>query len=83
MLGVDREKLLRHLNDAEIGTRLLFAGNFLKQPAAAGIPHRVVGELTNTNIAARDAFWVGCHPGLTDEHIDFMLEVFHSWHPTG
>ncbi len=81
VFGVEREKLLRYLNKHEIGTRLLFAGNFLKQPAAAGIPHRVSGTLTNTNIAARDAFWVGCHPGLTDEHIDYMLGVFHSWKP--
>jgi CDP-6-deoxy-D-xylo-4-hexulose-3-dehydrase len=47
---VNREDLLRFLDSRPIGTRLLFAGNILKQPAYQNVDFRVVGDLTNTDI---------------------------------
>jgi CDP-6-deoxy-D-xylo-4-hexulose-3-dehydrase len=69
-----RNEIVSALNDANIGTRLLFAGNLLKQPAFQNIERRVVGSLENTDIVMNDTFWVGVWPGLTPEMLDFVIE---------
>ena len=71
---INRFDLVQHLESRRIGTRQLFAGNILKQPAYAEIKHRVVGELTNTDIITTNTFWIGVYPGLTEPMIDFMIE---------
>jgi CDP-6-deoxy-D-xylo-4-hexulose-3-dehydrase len=72
--SVNREELLRFLDARKIGTRLLFAGNILKQPAYKNIDFRVVGDLTNTDIVMKRSFWVGVYPGLTKQMLDYIIE---------
>ena len=74
-----RFDIIQHLESHRIGTRQLFAGNILKQPAYKDIPHRVVGDLTNSDIITTNTFWIGVYPGLTDLMIDYVLEVFNSF----
>jgi CDP-6-deoxy-D-xylo-4-hexulose-3-dehydrase len=69
-----REDLLRHLDAAKIGTRLLFGGNLLRQPYMKGRDVRVVGELTNADIVTERTFWVGVYPGLNEEHIAYVAD---------
>ena len=71
---VNREVLLRFLDSRKIGTRLLFAGNILKQPAYKNVDFRVVGDLTNTDIVMRRSFWVCVYPGLTTPMLDYVIE---------
>jgi CDP-6-deoxy-D-xylo-4-hexulose-3-dehydrase len=71
---VNREELLRFLDSRKIGTRLLFAGNILKQPAYKDINFRVVGDLTNTDIVMKRSFWVGVYPGLTKPMLDYVID---------
>ena len=71
---VDRQSLLRFLDDRKIGTRLLFAGNLLKQPAYRNIDHRVISDLKNTDVVMNRTFWVGTYPGLTNEMLDFVAD---------
>jgi CDP-6-deoxy-D-xylo-4-hexulose-3-dehydrase len=71
---VNREELLRFLDSRKIGTRLLFAGNILKQPAYKNVEFRVVGDLTNTDIVMRRSFWVGVYPGLAKPMLDYVIE---------
>jgi CDP-6-deoxy-D-xylo-4-hexulose-3-dehydrase len=70
----NRLQVVKALEDRQIGTRMLFAGNILRQPAYMGIDHRVSSQLKNTDKAMRDAFWVGVHPGINDEMADYMVE---------
>jgi CDP-6-deoxy-D-xylo-4-hexulose-3-dehydrase len=65
---------LKYLNQNNIGTRLLFAGNITKQPYFNDIEYRVVGELENTNIIMNNTFWIGVFPGITEEMMDFVVE---------
>ena len=77
--GVARAEIVKHLESNGIQTRLLFAGNLVKQPCfdemrATGNGYRVVGDLTNTERIMRDTFWIGVYPGMLDEQIDYMIE---------
>jgi CDP-6-deoxy-D-xylo-4-hexulose-3-dehydrase len=72
----NRRELLQWLEAAQIETRLLFAGNIIRQPAYRDITHRAVGELPNADLVMRGAFFVGVYPGLDDQRIDYMLETF-------
>ena len=67
-----RVDLLGYLDQHKIGTRLLFAGNLIRQPSMAGRSYRVVGPLTNTDRIMNDTFWLGVFPGLTEEMLDFV-----------
>ena len=68
-----RLELVQHIESRRIGTRLLFGGNLMRQPAYINMPHRVVGPLTNADIITDNTFWLGVYPGLTDEMVDFMI----------
>ncbi|HTW49498.1 MAG TPA: lipopolysaccharide biosynthesis protein RfbH [Acidobacteriaceae bacterium] len=67
-----REDLTRALEAQKIGTRLLFGGNLMRQPAYEGCNFRVIGDLPNTDFALNNVFWVGVYPGLTRPMLDFV-----------
>jgi CDP-6-deoxy-D-xylo-4-hexulose-3-dehydrase len=73
----NRNQIVQELNEAKIATRLLFGGNLLRQPAFIGTPRRVVGDLTNTDIAMNDTFWIGVWPGLTLPMLDYVIEILY------
>jgi CDP-4-dehydro-6-deoxyglucose reductase, E1 len=70
---VSRNVLVQHLEKHKIGTRLLFGGNLLRQPAYKDIVHRVVGASTETDRVMNQTFWIGVYPGLTREMLDFII----------
>lgn len=73
-LPINREGLLRFLDSRNIGTRLMFAGNILRQPAYRDVDFRVVGSLDHTDFIMRRTFWVGVYPGLGPEQLDFVAD---------
>jgi CDP-6-deoxy-D-xylo-4-hexulose-3-dehydrase len=70
-----RDQIVRYLNDMKIGSRLLFGGNLLRQPAFVDTPRRIFGSLESTDIVMRSTFWIGVWPGLTDPMLDYMAEA--------
>ncbi len=72
--GIDRERILPKLEERRVGTRLLFAGNLVRQPAYLHVGRRVVGDLKNTDEIMRRTFWVGVHPQIEDRRIAYMLD---------
>lgn len=68
-----RNQIVQELNERKIGTRLLFGGNLLRQPAFMGTPRRVISDLANTDLVMNDTFWIGVWPGLTLEMLDYMI----------
>ena len=69
-----RNEIVQELNEMKIGTRLLFGGNLLRQPAFKGTPRRVVGDLANTDIVMNDTFWIGVWPGLTISMLEYVVD---------
>ena len=72
-----RNEIAQELNNKKIGTRLLFGGNLLRQPAFIGTPRRVISNLANTDRVMTDTFWIGVWPGLSIEMLDYMIEQIH------
>ncbi|HTP39596.1 MAG TPA: DegT/DnrJ/EryC1/StrS family aminotransferase, partial [Steroidobacteraceae bacterium] len=69
-----REQLTDFLSKHRIGTRLLFAGNLIRQPYFKDRVHRVSGTLANTDVVMNRTFWVGLYPGLSTDMLDFTAD---------
>lgn len=80
--GIDRKKVVPYIESKGVQTRMLFAGNLIKHPCfnemrEKGEGYRVVGGLENTDRIMNDTFWIGVYPGMTDEKLDYMIQVIH------
>lgn len=78
--GIDRNKITEYLEEKNIQTRNLFAGNLLKHPCFDAIrndksSYRIIGNLSNTDKIMNNTFWIGVYPGMTDEKIDYMIKT--------
>ena len=77
--GFTRDQIVKHLEQRGIQTRMLFAGNLIKQPCFDGMRqsgegYRVIGDLANSERIMRDTFWVGVYPGMSEEATSFVVE---------
>jgi CDP-6-deoxy-D-xylo-4-hexulose-3-dehydrase len=68
---VSRLELLQYLDQKKVGTRLLFAGNLIRQPYMMGRNFRVSGDLDNTDRVMNQTFWIGLQPALSKEMLDY------------
>ncbi|MBU3190608.1 lipopolysaccharide biosynthesis protein RfbH [Clostridium bowmanii] len=77
----DRNSLVKFLEERKVGTRLLFAGNIVKQPLFLenSINYRVSGKLENTDIVMNNTFWIGVWPGIDDEQIEYIISQFKNY----
>ena len=78
--GIDRTRVLDHLESHGVQTRLLFAGNLIKHPCFDGLRgndsvYRTAGELKNTDIITERTFWIGVYPGMTEDRLTYMAEM--------
>ncbi|MNP01274.1 UDP-4-amino-4-deoxy-L-arabinose--oxoglutarate aminotransferase [compost metagenome] len=77
--GINRVELLRYLDEQDVGTRLLFAGNLTRQPYMQGLHYRVSGELSVTDKIMNDTFWIGLWPGLSDDHLEHAARCLETY----
>lgn len=77
--GLNRNQVTHYIEDHNIQTRLLFSGNLLKHPCFDQLretdAYRVVGNLETTDFVMNNTFWVGVYPGMTDEKIDYIVQI--------
>jgi len=78
--GIDRNEVVKYVEEQGIQTRALFAGNLIKHPCfdemrRTGKGYRVAGDLTVTDRIMNDTFWVGVYPGMTADMIDHMAVI--------
>ena len=76
-----RNEVVAYLEQHNIQTRNLFAGNILRHPCFEGfeenVDYRVVGSLENTDYCMNNSFWVGVYPGMTQAMLDEIVKRIH------
>ncbi len=80
--GVDRNAIVRFLEDRKIQTRMLFGGNIIKQPCFDDIrddntKYKVIGDLKNTDYIMEHTFWIGMYPDMDEARLDAMAAAIH------
>lgn len=78
--GINRNRIVQDMENNNIQTRMLFAGNLLKHPCFSEMiklkeGYRVVGDLKMTERTMNDTFWIGVYPGMTEDMIDYMAQI--------
>jgi len=73
---IDRKKLMTYLEEHNIQTRPLFAGNIMRHPAFKDVKSRVHSDLKNADFIMKHSFLTGCHHGLTDDHLDYVFDTY-------
>jgi len=73
-----RNDIVEFLENSNIQTRNLFAGNMLRHPMFDSLikneEYRVIGDLVNTDKIMNDSFWIGLYPGMGDDAINYMIK---------
>ena len=70
-----RNALVQHLESRKVATRLVFAGNLVRQPAYQGVRYRTVSDLANSDAVMNHAFWIGVYPGLDEARLQYMAQT--------
>lgn len=81
-----RDDIVRYIEGHNVQTRMLFGGNLARQPAyLTADSHgdhplfRSIGPLPGADRIMNDAFFLGVYPGLTDAHVDYMVDTVASF----
>ena len=72
-----RHQIVNHLEKDGIETRAFMGGDLSKQPAYRSISSVESGkDMKNTQTILNNAFFIGCHPFVTDNQIDKVVSSF-------
>jgi len=71
---INRVEFTQYLDKYKIGTRLLFAGNLIRQPYFKDIEYRVSGSLVSTDITMNQTLWLGIYPGISQKMLDHIAD---------
>ena len=78
---VSRSEVVSWLEQANIQTRPLFAGNLLRQPCfgslGQGTDYRIASSLNVTDQVMERSFWVGVYPGMSDAMLTEIAVQLH------
>jgi CDP-6-deoxy-D-xylo-4-hexulose-3-dehydrase len=72
----NRDELVQFLDSKRIGTRFLFGGNLVKQPAYKDQNFIVAESLDNADVVLGSTFWIGVYPGINQEMLDYVFDSF-------
>lgn len=77
--AIDRDRVVRTLEQCGVQTRMLFAGNLIRHPCfdtmrSMGQGYRVVGTLEHTDQIMNHSFWIGVYPGMTHAMLDKIVQ---------
>jgi CDP-4-dehydro-6-deoxyglucose reductase, E1 len=82
----NRSELADHLAQHGIGTRMLFGGNLLKQPAFVHLREQAPGSLRSISATMpgadqlmNEALFLGTYPGLTPSMLEEEIRIIHAF----
>jgi CDP-6-deoxy-D-xylo-4-hexulose-3-dehydrase len=73
---IPRSRLVRYLESAKVGNRMLFGGNLIRQPAFSQLMQdrpnaiRIAASLEGSDNIMRNTLFLGTYPGLTADMIN-------------
>ncbi len=76
---IKRNHLINYLEKKKISTRLMFAGNIIKQPYMLNQKYRVIGKLNVSNRIMKNSFWIGIYPGLQKKHLSYLAKTLENY----
>lgn len=71
-----RKELVDYLETNGVHTRPVFAGNITRQPMFDNVKYEVFGDLSGSDYVMERIFWIGVHPALTQQQLDYVVDVF-------
>lgn len=74
-----KKDLQKHLEENNIETRPILAGNIAKQPALENISHKVIGDLEDANLIHNKGMFIGNHHKLNQEKLDYIIETIRTF----
>jgi CDP-4-dehydro-6-deoxyglucose reductase, E1 len=74
-----RKELVNHLENNNIETRAFMGGDLSKQPAYRDEAWSISGDLQNTQKLFHNGFFIGCHPFITNENIETIINAFNTF----
>jgi CDP-6-deoxy-D-xylo-4-hexulose-3-dehydrase len=74
-----RKELVNHLEKDGIETRAFMGGNLSIQPAYRNIVKKISEHMPNTNVILHNTFFIGCHPYLTEQQKNRIINSFESF----
>ena len=72
---IKRVELLRHYDENRIGTRLLFGGNVILQPAYEKLELGNSDDFPAARNVTDNSFWLGVYPGINKDMMDFVIMI--------
>ena len=76
---ISRNYLVNYLEENQIKTRLIFAGNIIKQPYMEYHKYKKVGSLNNSDTIMKNGFWLGIYPGLSKTNLKKVSNHIHKF----
>ena len=71
----DRNNMVRFLESRNIRTRPVFGGNLARHPAFKKDKIFTPYSLEGSDYVMNNTFWIGCHPALTQAHLEYVIET--------
>jgi CDP-6-deoxy-D-xylo-4-hexulose-3-dehydrase len=78
-----KNELVKFLENRQIRTRPIFAGNIVRQPAYRDVNFEIPFRLDDADYLMNNSLWIGCHPSLTEEMLDYMVESLYQFFGIG
>ena len=74
-----RDELILWYDRHNIEARTFWAGNILTQPAYSGANYRVAEPLVNSTLITERSFFIGLHPGLSEDQLRYVIRTTESF----
>jgi CDP-6-deoxy-D-xylo-4-hexulose-3-dehydrase len=72
---LSRRNMVEYLNDKGVASRPIMGGNIKRQPAYLDIKFKYGGVLENSDIITENSFYIGLWHGLSDEQIEYSIDI--------
>ena len=74
-----KRELVAFLESRKIRTRPIFAGNITRQPMFDNLKYDVFTTLENSDLLMENGCWIGLHPELTQQMLEYVVETFYDF----